>query len=164
MAVRLSALPAGCPLHPGRFLVLISVRGWDDPRAIARMEGLGELKHPMTSSVIEPATFRLVASGLPASTNYATAYPTAICIFDSCGNCGVYVPFVHNPPVKEYNTPTSSECWGHEISSTVAIYLFRKWPFYNCYMYAGMCRQVIHIALNIYINLKHSYSPLIDVN
>jgi hypothetical protein len=61
MAVRLSALLAGRPLPPGRILVLISVGGWVDPRAIVRMEGLGKLKNPMTSSGIEPATFRLVA-------------------------------------------------------------------------------------------------------
>jgi hypothetical protein len=31
------------------------------PRAIVRLEGIGQLKNPMTSSGIEPATFRLVA-------------------------------------------------------------------------------------------------------
>jgi hypothetical protein len=50
MAVNLSALRAGCPLHPGRFLVLISVRGWVDPGAVVRLEGLGQLKSPMTST------------------------------------------------------------------------------------------------------------------
>jgi hypothetical protein len=70
MAVRLSALPVGRPLLPGRFLVLISVRGLVDPRAIVRLEGLGQLKSPITSG-IEPATFRLHS----ASTTYATACP-----------------------------------------------------------------------------------------
>jgi hypothetical protein len=63
MVVRLSALRAGRPLPPGRFLVLISVRGRADPRAIVRLEGLGQLKksNEMTSPGIELATFRLVA-------------------------------------------------------------------------------------------------------
>jgi hypothetical protein len=60
MAVRLSALRAGRPLSPGRFLVLIAVRGWADPRAILRLEGLGQLKNLMNSSGIVPATFRPV--------------------------------------------------------------------------------------------------------
>jgi hypothetical protein len=69
MAVKLSALLAGRPLPPGRFLVLISVRGWVDPSAIVRLEGLGQFKNPMTSSGIEPATLRLVALGLSVSTS-----------------------------------------------------------------------------------------------
>jgi hypothetical protein len=52
--------PTGYPLPPGRFLVLISVRSWVDPRVIVRLEELGQLKNPVTSSRIEPATFRLV--------------------------------------------------------------------------------------------------------
>jgi hypothetical protein len=60
MAVGLSALRSGYPLPPGRFLVLISIRGRVDRRAIVRLERLGQLKNSMNPSEIEPATFRLV--------------------------------------------------------------------------------------------------------
>jgi hypothetical protein len=64
MAVRLSVVRTGSPLPPGRFLVLISVTGWVDPRDIVRLEGLGKLKNPVTSSGIWTATIRLVAQFL----------------------------------------------------------------------------------------------------
>jgi hypothetical protein len=65
MKVRLLASRAVRPLPPGRYLVLISLRSRADPRAIARLDGLGQLKkNLMTSEVIEPAIFRLVAQRL----------------------------------------------------------------------------------------------------
>jgi hypothetical protein len=60
MAVRVSALRAGRHLPPRRFLVLISLRGLVDPRAIVLLEGLGQLKISPSSGP-EFATFRVVA-------------------------------------------------------------------------------------------------------
>jgi hypothetical protein len=57
MVVRLSALHAGRPLPPGRFLVLISVRGRVKP--IVRLEGLGKLKKKKIRSYDPPGVHLL---------------------------------------------------------------------------------------------------------
>jgi hypothetical protein len=62
--LRLSALRSGRLYHQKVCLVLLSVRGWVNPRAMVRPEGLFQWKSPVIPSGIEPATLWLVAKSL----------------------------------------------------------------------------------------------------
>jgi hypothetical protein len=88
MVVRLSALPSG-RIYPQKILlVIISVRGWVDPRAIVRSEDFMSMKISITLSGIEQAAFWFVAQYL---NHCATAVPIFFFLLEKNSVRGIFI-------------------------------------------------------------------------